>query len=262
MLTPARASRQLALGGSKSSTKLPASAAGVLGWGLAASVFYLITAAAWLHGGIAPKGLLYDGTAPLPRYQWVQPPPGLAAGNQPARPGTALLPLLPSGSPPTSVATEDGQCIVVFTGSAVAPRAGESSVRVRIIPLDPATVAEVPLGLRFDSNAYQIEAAYESSGAPVTLERPVSVILRSATSATQMAWRSRSEWTSLQTISYPQMSVVVADTSHLGTFVILTPATEAHRPSRSWEPYALGLAALIAVALSLLFRRSRGRQRP
>jgi len=230
-----------------------------LGWGLAASVLYLITAAAWLHWGIAPIGLLYDGAVPLPRYQWVQPPPDLAAGNQPARAGTAVLPLTPSGSPPTSVATEDGQCTVVFTGSAVAPRSGESSVRVRIIPLDPATVARAPLGLRFDSNAYQIEAAYEPSGAPVTLQRPVSVILRSATGATQMAWHSGSGWISLQTISYPQMSVVLADTSHLGTFVILTPATEAYGLPRSWAPYALGLAALVAAALALLLRRPRGR---
>lgn len=199
--------------------------------GIGIAVLFVVTAAAASRSGIVPQVLLSHGEEPLSRYNWVHPPPHTATGNGPAQPGAALVRLAASGLPPRSVTTGDGQCTVIIKENSLAPRAGESAVRVRILPMDPARVAQVPSGRRFDSNAYRIEGTYPRSGAAVVLRGPVTVVLRAATGGTEIVWHAGAGWTVLQTAGYP-LAVVVADTPNLGTFAVLAPQTPGHAVPR------------------------------
>jgi hypothetical protein len=222
-------------------------------------LLYVLTAAATTHFHIAPPDLLFDGITPLAPYQWVHPPPEQAAGNEPPEEGAAALTLGVSGAPPGSVSTGDGQCTVILKGNSVAPRPGESTIRVRILPVDPAGLASASPGLRFDSNAYRIEVVYARSGAPVALRAPMSVVLRAATGGTEIVRLSGGAWTPLQTTGYP-LSVLVADVPQVGTFAVLAPEAPRHARVRSWESFALPLAALAAAALALSLRLLLGRR--
>jgi hypothetical protein len=188
-----------------------------LTWGVGAAVLYL--AAAFLTWRLipVPVRILYEGYAPLPPYRWVAPPPALAGSNEAPAPAAGAVPL---GLRPSTIATADGQAIVVFPEGSIAPRTGESSADVRITPLDAAKVAPPPKGFRFDGNAYRIEALYSASKAPVSLTKPCPVVLRYPIHATELFLLSPSGWTSVrgaQTVSATLQ--IFATVDQLGTFV-------------------------------------------
>ncbi len=187
-----------------------------LGWGAlaAAAYFGALTAA-----GPLPRPLLYDGLVPLPPYRWVHPPAGVARDNQPPPPVQQTLTIGPRGSPASEVSTDDDQALVTFPAGVIAPRPGESSVKVKIIPLDPATVAAAPGGQPYDGNAYRFEAAYASSGAPVVLTAPVTIVLRYAVHATRMLRYQDSGWVTLSVTRYDGSQQVLANSDTLGVFV-------------------------------------------
>ncbi len=118
--------------------------------------------------GVSHARVLYDGFIPPPKYQFVQPPEYFAPGN--VKPGalTTDIALTPNGSALTGFATPDGQFVVNLPVGAIAPRAGATSVHVRITPLAPQKLAALPGGLRADGNAYRVEMTYEPGRAPVT----------------------------------------------------------------------------------------------
>lgn len=187
-----------------------------LGWGVLAAALYL---GAVVGMGPLPGPLLYDGLVPLPPYRWVHPPAGVARDNQPPNPVQQTLTVGPRGSPASEVSTDDDQALVTFPAGVVAPRSGESSVRVKIIPLDPATVAPAPRGQPYDGNAYRFEAAYASSGAPVVLTAPVTIVLRYAVHATRMLRYNDSDWATLSVTRYDGSQQVLANSDRLGIFV-------------------------------------------
>lgn len=224
-------------------------------WGTAAAAFYVVAALVSVQWGLAPGRVLYDGLAPVPPYRWLHPPPELARDNQPPEPGDATLPLT-AGSPPGSVTTGDGQASVIFETTTVAPARGEFAARISIVPLDPAGLAAAPSGTRFDGNAYRIDARYASSGMPVKLQAPATIVLRYATGATHMAYASGSGWGVLQTIRYPGgLQLLVAKSDALGAFVPLAPQGLPYTHRSQWWIYvAAGASVLIALLIGYIPR--------
>jgi hypothetical protein len=188
-----------------------------LAWGAAAAALYVAVIVTFGSPGV--RHLLYDGLLPIPPYQWVRAPGAHADTNPPPASATGTLALGPAGSAAAEVSTADQQATVTFPRGAVPPQAGETAVRVTITPLDAGTLAPAPRGRRFDSNAYRIEAAYAGSGAPVTLARPVDVVLEYAAAANVVMQLQDRAWTVLKTVIYSGSQEVLTHTDRLGTFV-------------------------------------------
>jgi hypothetical protein len=237
-----------------------------LPWGIALVLLYMVAAGVRYGPDVAPGRLLLDGMAPLAPYRWLHPPSELARGNQLPAAGAATLALGPSGSPAASVATDDGQATVSLNDNVIAPQGGESSVRVMITPIDPASVAPPPPDMRFDGNAYRFNAVYTLSDRPARLQKPATIVLRYATAATQMSRAATpgSNWTIIKSTNYPgNLQVLVADSETLGIFTTLAPRGLSYVHRTSWWVYAAVAGAPIAALLigflpRLLSRRRRG----
>jgi hypothetical protein len=193
--------------------------------GVAVAVLYLAVAALVPQ---PPHGrVLFDGLTPQPPYRWVRPPAGRAGDNEPPRPYATVLPLTPAGSVPAEFATDDLQATLTLPASVVAPRAGETKARVTLTPLDPAALAPPPDGRHFDGNAYRLEAVYDSSGAPVHLTGPITVVLRYAVHAATILRLDRADdkpaWVKVPTTVFTGSQEDLAHSDRLGTFVTSNP---------------------------------------
>jgi hypothetical protein len=230
----------------------------VFAWGLAVSVCYLI--AGIFVWPAVPLKILYEGEAPPLPYRWVHPPANLPEPNQPPTPGSGTIALTPTGSQSSSVLTDDGQAALILRFGAIAPHAGASSVTIRITPLDPGTVSAAPPGLRFDGNAYRMEGTY-NTGAPITLLKSVTPVLRYPKHATVLLRSSGAGWTSLETHIVAGSLQLFGPSDRLGVFVAGAPSTG---PSASGSPYVAVAAAIVAVAAAIaalvLIRRRRTRR--
>ncbi len=207
---------------------------------------------------LVPVRPLYDGVAPPLPYRWIHPPANLAAGNQAPEPGTGTITFAPDGSASASVLTNDAQAGLIFSRGGVAPRPGVTSARASIVPVDPNSVAPPPPGLRFDGNAYRMEARY-STGEPVALLRPVTPVLRYPVHATVLLRSDGRGWVPLDGSKRVEESLqVFARSDQLGVFVAAGPAGPAGTP---WIAYAAGGAGVIAAAAAFLLARRRARRR-
>ena len=187
-------------------------------WGLAVAFFY-VGVVAFSRG---PAGrILYDGLAPVAPYRWVHPPIDRAGNNQPPSPGSGAVVLGPQGSQATEISTGDEQALITVPDGAFPPHAGESSVKVTITPLDPATIAPVPPGHAFDGNAYRFEATYAGSGAPAVFTAPLTVVLRYAVHGVAMLRAQDRGWRPLHSTRFDGSQQVLATTDALGVFVPL-----------------------------------------
>ncbi len=62
---------------------------------------------------------------------------------------------------------------------ALPPHAGDFSVAIDVIPMDPATLRRLPDGLAADGNAYKVSFTYEPSATPVpATAAPFDIVLR------------------------------------------------------------------------------------
>lgn len=229
-----------------------------LAWGAAAAALYL-AAGAYVWPRI-PVRLLYEGEAPPLPYRWVRPPANLPEPNQPPEPGAGAIPFTPDGSQSASILTDDGQAAVIFRSGAIGPHAGATSVQVTITPLDPARVAPAPPGLRFDGNAYRMEAVYRD-GTPISLAKPVTSVLRYPKHATMLLRSTGDGWSPLDAHLVAGALQVFASTDHLGVFVAAAPAASQGIP---WLAVAAGAAAVGALAAAVAaraWRRARPRKR-
>jgi len=124
-------------------------------------------------------------------------------------------------------------------------------VQIRIVPQDPASGSPPPPGLRFDGNIYAVAGFYTLSRKPVTLRKPVSVVLRYPLHATTLLRRTDSQWRPLQAETVPSTLQIFATTDALGRFVAAAPIQP---PAGSvWAPYAA--AGLLLVLAALIVRR-------
>lgn len=232
-------------------------------WLLSGSLVVIayLAAVTWTGPWSLPTHLLYDGYTPPPPYRWVHPPDAVARSNQPPQPGSGVAELTPSGSAPASIATGDEQAVLVVPRSAIAPRQGEPSVEIRIDPLDPATVAPAPAGLRYDGNAYRITAIYTVSHQPAPLIAPVNVVLRYATGANTILRSAGSSWVPLSPSTLPITFQVYGPTNDLGTFVAAAPPP--HGPPLAVWAYRIVtiLLWLVAAAIAGMLVRDYARHR-
>jgi hypothetical protein len=235
--------------GGRSPTRSPARRA-PRAWGVIAALAYL-AAGSWVWPAV-PLRILYEGEAPPLPYRWVRPPASLPEPNQAPTPGTGTIPLTSAGSQSASVLTDDGQAALIFRFGAIAPQPGASSVSVRIVPVDPATLPPPPPGLAIDGNAYRMDAAY-NTGAPVRLLKPVTPVLRYPRHATVLLRLSGGAWVSLETHIVSGSLQIFGPTDSLGTFAAGRPAGAG--AAGPWtRPAAIAAAALaLAAALGLRF---------
>ena len=232
-------------------TRFRARGAGWLVMGVAAAACYLGTVfLAWPF----PVRLLYDGLVPLPPYRWVHPPAWRAGDNQPAMSGSGTVALGPP-SRASEISTDDDQALVTFPQGILAPQAGESAVKVKMIPLDPATVAPPPNGRRFDGNAYRIEASYAASGAPAVLTNPATVVLRYPVHAPQLFRFAEPMWAPLKAQVFTGSQQVLANTDRLGVFVAAAPMNSSGASPRTVGTAALGGIAAVAGLIAAVVAR-------
>lgn len=233
---------------------LPAYARG--GWWLAggvaiAALYLATTVLVWPF----PLRLLYDGLVPLPPYRWVHPPASRARDNRPPLSGAGTLALGPP-SPAAEISTDDDQALVTFPQGIVAPRSGESSVKVTIVPLDPVTVATAPNGQRFDGNAYRIEATYAASGAPAVLSALATVVLRYPVHATLMLRAQDPGWSPLKGQLFTGSQQILANTERLGVFTAATSSnSRAYPRAEGGFGCFAGVAAVAGLIGAIVARR-------
>jgi hypothetical protein len=208
-----------------------------------------------------PTRLLFDGDLPPLPYNWVAPPPQLAATNSPPLAGSGRVPVSPQAG---SVSTGDGQATVIFPEGAIPPRPGEDAAEVRIIPLDPTSVAAPPVGMRFDGNAYRIVATYVQSRVPVSLQKAATVVLRYPVHATDLLLSADGGWTALPAETVPTAMQIFAATERLGIFVAAAPAISGPGglSLATWWAYLTSFAGLVLAAIGWRRQRSRIRGRP
>jgi hypothetical protein len=193
-----------------------------LAWGGLAVALYLLGATLTVRTGF-PFRPLYDGQTPPAPYNWVDPPPDFAEGNQEPADGSAVIELTEEGSAAQSVLTEDTQAQVSLPEGAFPPRRGTRTVGITIDPVDPATLPGPPSGLVFDGNAYRFDATYRPSEEPADLRTSADVILRYPRHATVLLVLDGQVWTRLVTTRIPASLAVVGATEELGTFVAAVP---------------------------------------
>jgi hypothetical protein len=136
-------------------------------------------ASAALSGHLSPlaKGPLLDGIGPPQAYRWVNPPPDLAATDQPPSSGVFHVPLDPNGSRPEVFVTSDNQITIVVPQGAFPKKAGQIEIVLKVTPLDPATLASPGAHVTIFGNAYRLQATYQPSGDRVELKLPLDAIL-------------------------------------------------------------------------------------
>jgi len=204
--------------------------AGALAVGLA----YMALAA--LSGWISPiaRRPILDGIGPVAPYRWVSPPPELAVGNQPPAAGDFEIRLSREGSDPGVFITADNQVTVVVDRGAFAPIDDDRTVRLRVTPVDPATLGTLPGELTAFGNALEIRASSQPSGKPIrrlaqplrmVLIYPVTQDLHAATHGLQHSTDGQA-WTALDSQDAPALQQVEASVVRLGIVVVageLTP---------------------------------------
>jgi len=225
-------------------------------WGFAAVACYLAMVRVFVNP--VPIRILYEGMAPLPPYRWVKPPAELGAGNEAPKPWTGTVAFKTTGSDPTSLATGDGQVIAVFRQGALVPRAGEVALRITLTPLDPESLAPTPAGLRYDGNAYRVDAMYAGSGEAASIRLPVTIVLRYARHSEHLLRLDGSTWTRLTANWVPESMQIFAMTGRLGAFVAAGPP-----PGGTTSPWWAYVASIVVLLLaSLAFLRGRRHAHP
>ncbi len=225
-------------------------------WGAIVVAAYIVTAA--VTRGPEATAPVYDGLAPPAPYRYVSPPPDLADENEIPLRAVGTLELAEKGSRARTVATADGQMLVVFNDGAVLPQQGEDGVTVRITPLDPGPLPEPPAKMVVSGNAYRIDARYTKSREPVDLEIAATVVIRYAVHATDLIYLEGRVWRRLPTEAAQASLQLFAETKELGTFA----AAGVPERSRTWIAYAVAAAGVVAGAAGYLSGRRRRRRRP
>ncbi len=229
-------------------------------WGVAAAILYVLVVA--VVAAHLPVRILYDGLAPLPPYRWVRPPASHLGSNERPTGGTGTIELTATGSDAVSLATDDGQAILIVPRDGVVSRSGESRADVKLTPLDPEPVAPPLSGRRFDGNVYKIEGVYRASQAPLALRKPATIVLRYPSEATELWWYSGSQWTEVRTdAGLVEASLqVYGSSTQLGLFVAAAPLVRS-RPSTAWVAYGLAATGLVVVVVGVLLSHRRGGSR-
>lgn len=229
--------------------------------GAALMIVYLLVAWASVASGLVSRSPLYDGLGSIPAYRWINPPEERQGDNERPRPEEFMVSVSTAGqADPGSVTTSDGQMTLTF--NYLPPAAEEYNVTVKMTPVDPATVAPVPNGYYFDSNAYRLESLDDVTGAPV--DGNFTSIMRFSVHGPQILSFKIGAWTPLPDPLMTDADLQVStETPANGTYVAAGTgtrpraivATEAF-PRFSTILGTIGLLLLIASAV-VAFRRRK-----
>jgi hypothetical protein len=232
--------------------------------GLALALAYLAVAGISFSGGLLPRAPVLDGLSPPPPYQWVNPPPARVKDNKPPSAGTGSVPLTSAGSA-GSVTTPDGQCQVLLDGNSVPVLPGQTSVSITMVPLDPTTVGPPPSGYSYDSNAYQITAAYQPSGHAIT-KLNATIVLTYATNAVEVIQWTGSSWNALNStpagnnqLFAPITSLGTFSTALLGTGGVGANTTKQASSTQLVVEIAGLFVVILAILVGALVLRGRSR---
>jgi hypothetical protein len=202
--------------------------------------------------------VLYDAFFPAPPYRWAHPPRDRANHNEPALPGGGVVPLGAYGlSLARVIQTGDAQMAVTFPAGVVAIQSGAQSITVTIAPLDPVEGPSAPAGLRFDGNAYRVQARYEPSGDDARLAGPVTLVIRYPRHGTAVLRSAGRGWDILPATRYPGTLQVRANSDALGVFAAAAPAASGN----GWVVYAAAAGGIAIVGLGWFLYRRRRRPR-
>ena len=243
--------------------------------GVGVVAVYLVLAG--VSGRLSPlaRRPLLDGLTPLQAYRWVSPPPDLAPTNLAPSALSFSMPLGPQGVQGQGPSSGDAQITVIVGDGAVGPHGADTSVRVDVTPVDPATLKKLGSGLAAFGNAYRIEATYVPSDTPVrALTRPLDVILTYPVTVTLHTATHQIEsspdgkrWTARKGNDFAVSQQVEAPVPALGYVVVAgipgpAPVIVTPVPSGSGsKAVALGLivaaGCALIVGLGLVFRNRR-----
>src|SRR3954451_14052559 len=146
-----------------------------IGLGLVVVYVLAVTGTLPLGRNVRP---LFEGIGPPPAYRWVKPPASSASGNVPPAPNDTDIPLTPTGSQQSGAQSEDNQLVLNLAPNAIPAHPPDTSVRIHVEPLDPATLGPVPPDVRPNGNAYRVTFTYQPSGAPATtITAPGNILL-------------------------------------------------------------------------------------
>ena len=236
--------------------------------GLGLAVVYVLVALVTPTLTGRPLLPLFDGFAPPAPYNWVNPPPGLEDDNSPPVEAVQDVALDEVGSKASNAATPDGQAIVGLDTGSVPPDPPDTAVVVRVSPLDAATLAPLPGGLRAEGNAYRVTMAYQPSGREVTaLARPGTIALTAAAPAATLLFSpDGSRWQEIEARPFGDSNGLFAQLTSPGLYL-----SASHNSARTAGSsgdggggsggivVALLLIAIVGVALGLLAGRRKGR---
>jgi hypothetical protein len=197
--------------------------------GLAALAAY--AAGATVSGHLTPLAgrPLLDGFAPPAAYDWVRPPPQLAASNKPPSSGRFTVDLDPqAGSIAAVFAVADNQASLGLSQGAIAPVERESAAILTITPLDPASLGPPPTGTRITGNVYRFQASFRESGDPVTsFRQPAQLVLFYPAPPNALSFKHTvlksvdgKSWRTLQSIDSRAQQLIQADAGSLGYFAV------------------------------------------
>jgi hypothetical protein len=241
-------------------------------WGGLAIATYLAGALVSAHLSPFARRPLLDGLAPVAPYRWVSPPPSAAATNKPPTPGRFTLPFTRDGIRGGAFATQDVQVTVIVPHGAFAPKPGQRSVLLTVVPVAPSDVAPAPGSLVILGNVVRLDARYEPSGAPVTrVTRPIEVVLLYPFVPTDsgrhvlLSSADGTSWTTLEATDHVASAQLLGSVRTLGD--VAAAGMRAARPTASVAPSAgtngmttvaiVAGAALVILALFLVFGRRR-----
>src|SRR3954451_9776512 len=112
-----------------------------IGLGLVVVYVLAVTGTLPLGRNVRP---VFEGIGPPPAYRWVKPPAAFASGNVPPKPNDTDITMGPTGSQQSGAQSEDNQLVLNLAPNAVPPHPPDTSVRIHVDPLDPASLAPIP----------------------------------------------------------------------------------------------------------------------
>jgi hypothetical protein len=236
--------------------------------GIAALVVYAALAAVSGRLGPLARRPLLDGSAPQP-YEWVSPPPGLAATNITPKPSDFKLLVLGGHVPADTLPTTDGQVILIIPKDFTTPPPGTSMVAIKVTPLDPATLGPPPGGLAVLGNVYRIRGTFEPGGAPVrSIRSPIEVILTypahvgPPVQRTVIASTNGRTWKTIDSKESSFLRQIEGPVNFLGYVAATGPPTAATASSGSIWTIVAAVVALMLVAAGAAFVLRRRRSNP
>jgi hypothetical protein len=232
----------------------------------AAAAVYLIVALITIGSTAHPLRPLYEGIGPAPPYRWVRPPAAFRSTNVVPQVITETIPLGPSGSVQSGMATIDGQFVLSLPAGAIPASTSDHAVLLTITPLDPAKLSPPPPGLFSDGNAYRVTASYQPSEAPVSdAVKPIDAVIRTPVPSVALLMSVDGKtWTRLADNHIPGQAAVATTFTQFGYFLPVTNArvvsVSSTRGSSLWLIVILGLVAAVLVGFSLLWRTRHRRK--